>query len=136
MTYAVISDIQMLLPEFVIDGTSVPTDTQVETMISWAQSKINANLAYCGYETPLTDADDISRVQEIIAKKVASDSWKIHFVGRNLPQRIISFDKETDEFMAYLEKCLIKLPSGDPDNSSQQITAGWVQLGSFIYDES
>jgi hypothetical protein len=116
--YAGVTDVQALLPEFAISGSSKPSITEVMAFITQIEAMINGVLAAQGYSTvPATGANDVALLAGVVQRKVAALTYLAAYQSDNAPDKIKVWNEEFTQFMNWLRQGQInlvdQLPQGD-----------------------
>ncbi len=117
-SYADVSDVQALIPEFVVGTTSKPSTSEVNAMISQAEGEINGVLSAQGYDSiPATGDNDAALLQGYVARKVAADVWIAAYQRDEPAYKVKAWRDEWAAFINRLRKgeqhLIDQLPQGE-----------------------
>lgn len=81
MPYATVSDVQKLLPQVQITTTTKPPQADVTTWIDEGAKELDLLLRNLGYATPVSDANDLITVRDMLVHKVGARVLRARIYG-------------------------------------------------------
>ena len=117
-SYAVVADVQALIPEFTIGAATEPSTSQVEDFITQHEGEINGILTAQGYDSvPATGSNDVALLAGYVSRKVAALTWVTAFLDDDPPWKVKDWTESYRNFLNRLRQgqqhLVDQLPQGD-----------------------
>lgn len=126
-SYATYTDVYTKLPR--LSSVATLTTTEIEGFISEVEAEINSGLRYCGYTTPISNANDIVMLRRFVAEKAAAMSYHAAFIDEASPDIVKRYEEDYTAFMLRLRECKLALESTVATDAST-LTVGYLQMHS------
>lgn len=103
MAYTGVSDVQSLIPEYVIKADGKPSTTEVTAIIAQTEAAINGVLLSQQYPTvPATGDNDVAMLRGYIAAKVAAHVLTVAYPANTVPDKVKIWNEDFTAFMSRL----------------------------------
>lgn len=126
-SYATYTDVYTKLPR--LSSVASLTTTEIEEFIAQVEAEINTGLRYCGYTTPISNANDITMLRRFVSEKAAAMSYHAAFIDEVSPDIVKQYEADYTAFILRVRECKLALESTVSTNAST-LTFGYLQMHS------
>lgn len=141
MGYATLQDVKDTIPHVTLDATSRPPAPKVEEWCEVLSKELDAILTNIGYQTPITGANSLAMLKEMVSNGVAAKVLRSQFSALRDPETL-GYKSFVEEFKMKLEKlqspdCAYMLPDAVKLDVQSKLSAdveSMVTQDSEFYD--
>jgi len=127
MSYTTAANIQPYIAD-ILDGSSVPTDADVNNLVLEYEAEVNSWLKKSGLTTPLTDPDNVEFLRGKINQGVACTVWGWYVQDTEERPFVVRYCETWTRFLEQLIEGKFALPNPEnetPVDGSDGFTPGY-----------